>query len=284
MPALEWVRKSSPLGIRFWDPTFDQQIKGGLKVSAYRQFEPQIRTIATPSSSGIYVFHHLPGLRSFENRTEPWDRSAPLATEVYVVHVADTNGRFLPVAFMVDAPFPGVYPTGTATASPPGAIGFELFSSAARTPSTNMAQVYCELWDHLQNQPAAHAIVNIRYSDGQIYNGLSDKDGKVSLLLPYPPIDAPIIVSPAVGSMVPLQNQSWTVELRIQYQPSAVQSIDGVSEPNLRTVFLQSPARMLLDEGNAIIKTGIDLDIRYQQTTILQTIDDPGSRLRLIPT
>ena len=64
--------------------------------------------------------------------------ASPPAGGRYIVDVADSERRFVPVAFQVDVPFERIYPVGLgASPAGEGAPGFFLFSSATRIMSAS---------------------------------------------------------------------------------------------------------------------------------------------------
>src|SRR5215469_1413091 len=86
---LELTRTFTPLGIRFWDLTQDIAISGGLDVQL-RWLNSQAPPLpATLTTSGVYAFFGLPGLRAAEH-PDGSGQFGPARTFSYVVTVSDT--------------------------------------------------------------------------------------------------------------------------------------------------------------------------------------------------
>ena len=56
----------APLGVRFRDVVTDTLVGDGLSVTVYPAAAPARRVTAQANRSGVYVVHHAPGLRAFE--------------------------------------------------------------------------------------------------------------------------------------------------------------------------------------------------------------------------
>ena len=105
------------LGIRFWDPAFDVPVNDGLAVTAYPFGARRPATTAFSTPSGASAFQGLPGLLESEYpRGDPPSPGSLPASHRFLIEVTDSAARFLPVAFFVDVPFKGIFPTD----SPPG--------------------------------------------------------------------------------------------------------------------------------------------------------------------
>lgn len=210
--VLEELTVFTPLGIRFWDPVLDAQVRDALRVEAWPVPGLRPRASARRTGSDIYAFHRLPGLLAVENRLPEAAGSSPPTPRPFVVRVVDTARRFLPVAFRVELPLPyrGVFlgdsvfgaPTSPIESSPPG---FLLFSSATRMRPPWLGVVRGELVDQANGEPVPHALVRVETEGEPRCYGLSDASGRFAVFLSYPPpVDvlsgAPPGGSPPVGT------------------------------------------------------------------------------------
>ena len=237
---LEELAVFTPLGIRFWDPVLDLQVRDGLRVTAWPM--PGLRPVtqASPTASGIYAFHRLPGLLAVENHLPevPVKRS-------FVVAVEDGRRRFLPLAFRVDLPLPyrGVFladdPTSPPAATPPG---FHLVSAPTRPSAPELAVVRGELVERSTGAPASHARLQVTVSGGPPRFGLADAAGRFAVFLPQPTLTEHLggsTVAPPPGPGIPLSARSWEIEVRVLWQPEAIASLPGTLLPDLTSVLAQ---------------------------------------------
>jgi hypothetical protein len=235
------------LGIRFWDPAFDAQVDDGLMVTAYPEGARRPATTAFTTPGGVYAFQGLPGLHGIEYpRGNPASPGSLPATSRFLIEVMDIAARFLPVAFLVDAPFKGIFPTDVPQA--PGAAappGFYLFSAPTRAGSPLTALVRAQLSERLDatnERPASYAVLETDTPSGDTWMGVADDRGAVALLFPYPTFTG---ASTAFSSTLPsaaVTQQSWQITLRVRYQPSVLSFPTGSSLPELRSVLAQAPA------------------------------------------
>ena len=116
---LTWV---APLGVRFWDPITQSLVSDGLVVTAIPRVNnlyPGQPACAFPNRSGVFAFHHLPGLMESEigaGDLEYWEHLP--APKEFVISVTDTRKRFLPFQIKVNAPHQGIYAWECATSHP----------------------------------------------------------------------------------------------------------------------------------------------------------------------
>jgi hypothetical protein len=245
--SLERISIIAPLGIRFWDPAFDTQITDGLVVTARPADTRRPARTAYVTPGGIYAFHGLPGLHDIEYPSEnpPSPGSLPTARR-FLIEVMDTNARFLSVAFFVEAPYSGIFPTTLSSPSTmPGFPGFYLFSAPTRLATPLVALVRAQLsvrLDDSTEQSAAYAMLEIDTPDAETWFGLADARGAVSALFPYPKFAGTDNAAASLPSSTPASQQSWPLTLRVRYQPSVVSFTSGSSLPELRSVLAQAPA------------------------------------------
>lgn len=287
---LERYSVVTPLGIRFWDPAFDTAVSDGLVVTAYPEGARRPTTAAICTAGGVYAFHRLPGLRAVEypagDPASPG--SLPFAAR-FRIEVTDAAQRFLPIAFVVDAPFRGVFPTDVSApqtgAAPPG---FFLFSAPTRPATPLVAVVRAQLAERLDavnERPAAYAVLEVTTPAGDRWLGLADARGSVASLFPYPTF-SPVANAPA--SLMPstaAAQQSWSLTIGVRFQPSALRVAPGSALPELRSILVQAPAAIWTaravppGEGvSALAATlvfGEELVLRSAQESVL--LVGPGS-------
>jgi hypothetical protein len=238
--ALESLRIVTPLGIRFWDPVLNVQISDGLIVSAYPQEDCRQVAAAVRTLSGIYAFHHLPGLQAVEYPGDSVDYAlaSPPFARSFIIQVTDEQRRFLPATFSVPAPFQGVFPTGLerTNARPPGVY---LFSAPTRPVTPNLAVVRAQLMVSagLSVQPAAHAVLEIQTPRNQLWYGLADEQGSVMVVFPYPVFTAAL--GGITSSPPPLCRQQWSLRIQVRYRPSMLVWPPGSRQPDLSSLFRQ---------------------------------------------
>jgi hypothetical protein len=228
----------TPLGIRFWDAARDVAVTSGLVVRARPEAAPGEPRPATPTRSGVYAFFGLPGLRSVEYPPGDGPTSPPSVTR-FIVDVADAEHRFVPVAFLVDVPYAGIFPIGLGASLPgTGAPGFYLFSAATRQGSTDLAVIRATLVERLTGAPAAHAVLEATLPDGGRVLGLADADGQVAVLLPYPRF-ATVVGSPPVSAGAARQPPEWPLAVRVRYGPAGQTVLRPDLPPELGSLLAQ---------------------------------------------
>lgn len=239
--VLEWLTVFTPLGIRFWDPVLDLQVRDGLQVTAWpaTALRPVVR--ASRTGSDIYTFHRLPGLRAVENRLPGAASSRP-----FVVAVEDGRRRFLPLAFRVELPLPyrGLFiedDPASPPASPPR--GFQLVSAPTRPPASGLAVVRGDLVDLATGAPAGHARVRVEVGGGPPRFGLADAAGHFAVFLPQPTLAENLGGSPAgsppEGPGIPLSARRWNLKVSVLWQPEGIASLPGTALPDLASVLAQ---------------------------------------------
>jgi hypothetical protein len=244
---VEQISIIAPLGIRFWDPAFDVQINDGLTVIAYPAGTRRPATTAFCTPGGIYAFQGLPGLHDIEYpQGDPSSPGSLPGIAPFLIEVADSASRFLPVAFLVYAPFSGIFPTDVPRSlAAPAPPGFYLFSAPTRSGSSLTAVVRAQLSERLDEsneQPAAYAVLEIDEPAGNRWIGMADDRGAVAVLFPYPTFTG---ASNGASSLLPsaaVASQNWPIDMRVRYQPSALIFPTGSALPELRSILAQAPA------------------------------------------
>jgi hypothetical protein len=245
---LERMTIFTPLGIRFWDPVQDTQVTHGLVVTAYLGGAHRNGTRAFRTLSGVYAFRGLPGLHDVEYPSEDLPSVSPPVSARFIIQVFDRWRRFLPLVFSIDLPYYGVYPTHPLL-SPPGDSlpGFYLFSAPTRPGTPALAVVRAQLAervDAVTRRPAAHAVLEVEVAGSRTWYGVANERGAVAVLFPYPTFTiATGLTSPP--ALPPVASaQSWSLDVRVRYEPAALTFSNGFRIPDLRSVFDQSPGRL----------------------------------------
>jgi hypothetical protein len=259
---LETVGVYTPLGIRFWDPVTEQQIREGLRVTAWPADAPGRAVTAYRSRSDIYVLQGLPGLRDIEYPSDADDPSgSPPPQRPFVIQVEDSQRRYLPAARAVDLPLPyrGLYPrqSGLYSPSTDAPSGFLLLSTVARQRPSWMAGIYGELFDQVNGRSAAHALIQVSVGGEDAY-GVSDDEGRFAVWLPYPGIAQDIAGSPppALG-LGSLFGQSWPLELRVLYDPDHQVALPRTDLPDYLSLLTQPLADLWLDSPDLGASPGL---------------------------
>lgn len=283
--VLETLGTFTPLGIRFWDPALDDQVRDELRVRAWP--DPGLRpvTAAFRTAADIYAFRGLPGLRSLETpATTAADGAGPApsppAGRRFVVEVEDARRRFLPAAFSVELPLPyrGLFLVGAAESggggSPAGAVprGFLLHSAPSRPCPPWLAAVRGELAERDGGAPAAHAVVRVLIPGEPAWHGLADAEGRFAVLLPWPTLTAGLGGSPA-GSEGPLSGRAWSVRVEVLYEPGRREALPGTAVPDSLSVLRQGAAGVWPEDPAAggVEETGWDGELAYGRELAVRT-------------
>lgn len=260
--VLETIGVYTPLGIRFWDPVTEQQIREDLRVTAWPADAPSHAVTAYRSRSDIYVLQGLPGLRDLEYPGDGDDSSgSPPPQRPFVIQVEDARRRYLPAARAVDLPLPyrGLYPRQSTLYSPStdAPPGFLLLSTVARQRPSWMAGIYGELYDQANGRRAAHALIQAFVGGEEAY-GLSDADGGFAIWLPYPSIAQDIAGSPppALG-LGSLFGQRWPLELRVLYHPDHQIALPRTDLPDYLSLLTQPLADLWLESPDVGASPGL---------------------------
>lgn len=259
---LEEVEVFTPLGVRFWDPVLDRQVRSGLLVRAWAAAGgagPGRSRVATAfrTLSDVYAFQDLPGLRSLERpaagpppgpTAEP--ASPPAPRPRFVVEVRDLEHRFVDSAFEVELPLPrpGPFPAAAEASPPdepgPALPGLHLFSSPSRQSDPALARMRAELVDRATGLPAAHALAELRVPGERSWQGVADGAGRLALPFPVPDLVEGFGGSPESPGARPLHERTWPVTLEVRYSPGDLRKLPGTGVPDLASILNQRPARL----------------------------------------
>lgn len=258
---LEVLARHAAIGVRFWDAARSTSPIDGLQVEVFARSNPRIRKPMKPNRSGVYVGHEVPGLRDFEfSDADPpqlW-ATTEAALRACRIEVRDPSGRFLPLAFDVDLPVPGLLTWNAPWFSPPQPIvlpgtpgsppqlmleRIPLFSAPSRGVPDAQAVVYAQMRDTASGGPAAWALLGVTIEGQRCGLGLADELGRVAVMFPYPEPPRRALVSPPEAR----NDFSWPVELDVfwlQASPSA----PVTAIPDLADVLAQLDAPGSVDD------------------------------------
>lgn len=278
--GLESLEVFSPLGIRYWDPVLDQQVKDSLLVSAWPSSKSGISNTravdANRSRSGIYAFSHLPGITS--------QVALPSDRKDFVVFTRDLRERYLSTAFCVKLPldYLGIYPQNPLPSGgqPKGVL---LVSSPTRKVPPSMAAVYGSLWDAHEDRPAAHARVLVSLDNNACWNGVADERGRVAVVFPYPDLPTEFASSPSLSGAGNALLDGWTIKVEVFYEPSRVRRLSVPERPeqlrkqqpvDIATVLDQQKAEIWLSRSPLEIEDSYRTQLRFGHEVVLRTYRD----------
>jgi hypothetical protein len=274
MVSLERVISYAPLGIRFRDATGGGTIPAGLLVRARRSGTSEPVATATVSRTGVHAFVSLPGLRHLEHPDKPIaGATSPPTVEPYVVDVSDRLGRFVPVAFRVDAPWAGVYSPWQASPPDAGPPGFFLFPAVGHAAGTALGVLRAELYDRVAGRPAAHAVVELTLPGNRREYGLADDAGRVVVLFSHPRF-AQTVLSPPPSAESARELPSWPASVRVRFDRAAQVVLAPDLPPDLASLFGQAPAPIWASAAGPP-DTELGVTLVLGQDAVLRTDDEP---------
>ena len=272
---MEDVIVLTTLGVRFWDAARDVRVDDGLVVRARSDLAPREVKQARVTRSGVYAFTGLPRLRDIEYPFPPrpiLGGAGAFLSLPFVVDVEDPRGRFQPVAFRVDVPFLGVYPTGLVGGVPGPAPGFFLFSAPGRATPAKLAAVRVTLVVAATAEPASHAVVELTLPGGRVVFALAGEDGQATAIFPYPPFAASL-----AAPMTPEQARApatLPLTVRVLYEPVRQAPLLPGLPPDIAELFQQAPVAIEPNAGNAPVNQ-LDATLVFGRDLVLRTDSEP---------
>jgi hypothetical protein len=290
------VARLTPLGLRFWDAV-DRRFVCDLDLNARAR---RLGTLAEPTAasvttSGVYAFHGLPGLREIERGAgdDAFWAANPPAHELHV-EVSDRAGRFLPFGMTVRAPIKGVLAwqcAGDAFESPLSPLAasapIPLMSAPTRAVATPRCSVRAELWDASDAQesrwrPAAWAVLEVHLGGHLLARSFADAEGRVLVLFGFPEIGPEIPIDSPLSAGGPRAPAEFVAELLVRWQPGA----STTRAPDLCATLSQAPATLWSDTART---TPLDTTTLRMSEQVLLGSRDPmtgrrSSRLLITPT
>jgi len=276
-PGPDDIRIFTPFGIRFWDSAWDVAVTSGLSVVAWPVGQPSRWRTAVRTRSGIYAFHGLPGMHDVEYPAADQAVSSPPVARRFVVRVEDFDRRFIPVAFQVDLPQFGIFPSNAVTPSGPPLPGFTLYSAPTRNGTAGLAVVRAQLTEDGAGSPAAHALLEVEAPQGRIVQGIADERGSAVVAFSVPPFRPGATASPPsthVGT------QSWPVRIRVRYSPHLLAAIAGTTVPDLRSVVAQTPAQVRPSATSSSFVNELTADLEFGRELVIRTSGLPALTVR----
>jgi hypothetical protein len=264
---LELLRIVTPLGIRFWDLTFNLPINDGLTVNLWLANSPGPILTAVPTTSGVYAFFGLPGLHAVEY---PNGGFGPPRTFTYVVTVQDQFGLYLPAVLVYTLDQTGAVLVNGVPDTTPGPRLAYLFSAPTRQATPGVAAVSAYLIDQgssppATDTPAAWALVTIQVgNDPETWTGIADESGRALVLVPYPVVQRLQFGSPPGSGQGSITGETWPLTVQVQYSPDKLghplaNAGDVVwpwtTTPNLKDILeSQQPATIWADPATPVTK------------------------------
>lgn len=257
LQPLERIGRYAPLGIRFWDPAAGAPVVDDLEVTAMPPDRLELYRRAEITPSGIFAFHHLPGMRLLEASdpdlppgAHPFAASPPFSGR-FLVSVRDRQERFQPCLFFVDLPYQGIYPT-VSMSSPLGNLpGFYLFSAPTRNPAANLAVVRAQLVERVSGgkfRPASFAVLEVQPPTGPAWPGIADERGSIAVFLPQPAFSPPPPqTSPLTSPPSPARSVEWDLTVQVRCASPPLEPVEGFNTPLLRDVLNQPSAQVYTD-------------------------------------
>ncbi len=262
----------------------DKQVTDDLMVTTRPAATGRPIVAAFRTTSGIFAFQDLPGLRAIEYPTAGAAETSPPEPVPFITEILDRRHRFLPVAIKQELPlpYPGVFPSD-APSSPPdgGSPGFYLCSAPTRPVAPGLTAVRAQLQDWATREPAAYAILEVQTNGDELRCGVADHRGCVAVIFPYPTFTVTLSTSPPSGP--PLAQQKWEVVIRVRYTPDILEHLTPVTIPNLHTIpdyrsilkQLEQPPSLIHithNESNDPVESW-EVELAYGQELVVSTRD-----------
>ena len=272
----------TPFGVRFCDYVTGEVVSEGLSIVAYPRGNPRRTVSGMINRRGVFTFRGLPGMHDIENGKgddQFWDTISP--PKEFIIQARDQRGRFQPFQFDAFLPIKNLYQwEALPRTSPQATLPYvPLYPSPARPALTGFGVVRSELWDGLNNCPAAWAMVEVRMEGELKGRSFADKNGRIAVLFAYPePADHSATSPPVSPSVIPLTRYSdskWNVQLTAYYSPTR----DVPSVPDLVVVHEQTPAAIGLNDSSSL--TELDLILEFGKECIVKS--SSKSELLIIP-
>lgn len=255
LKAVEFRARRSALGFRCWDPVLDRIVTAGLRVSLVPSGSPRAAQAAVLTANGYYGFHDLFGLSSYET-----DGLIPDPKPEFVLNVVDPGGRYLPLCRVLSLPWQGGEPflsSQSAANVEPTFPGLMLVSAAARRLPAGVEVVRADLWDDVNEAPAAFAQLKVLV-DGIAYLGVADARGRVSV--------------PLTG-LAPNDDSAWLATVSVQYEVLPQPFPTGSEVPDQADLLTQADAELRTDVNHAAQATTTQT-LHQGHPLVLRTTDD----------
>lgn len=283
--VLEALPTFCTLGVRFWDAATDAQVRGGLQVRLWPEASLWPIVAAERTYSDLYAFHRVPGLGAVERpATGADDTLGSPGARPFVLEVRDLKRRFLGSAISLSLPLPqrGPLLTSFAGSPAPDAPGYYLFSASTRGQAPNIAVVRGELVDDDTGVGAAHALVVVEIPGEPPVYAVADAGGAFAAHFPYPTLPGGFRPLDASPPGPPIGERAWQLRVSVLYQPDLLDPLPGSAYPDVRAVFSQAPAGVLLDiDSSALPAAHWAGTLEFGGETVVRGPE--ASSLRVIP-
>jgi len=307
----------SVLGLRFRDATTEQPVTDGLRVTVRRADGVGGPTRAVRTASGAYVAQGLPGLRGYERA----GASVPDRSVFQVAVEDDQNRYVpvqldVDLPYEPDPADGGLYPI----LETPSEIEGEtreptcyLFSAVQRPVTAGQSVVYADLVAEAADgtlQPAPHAVLEVEHvpdaengngpSNGATWYGIADAEGRVAVQFPLPSTQLEELLAPpddstngssndngtngsdstTVGRR-PLSSRTWSLVVRVRYEPSTLDLSGNADRPTLTSIFTQKAGTLYADASTP--ETEREATLPYGPPLVLTTdgLSDDRAALRI---
>jgi hypothetical protein len=287
---LERIALPAPFGVIFQDVATGAPIVDGLDVRLTLASRPALTLSLVSNRGSAWIAPNLPG-RTQADLAAAADWSTLLRT--YRIEVSDRLGRFLPLSLEAELPVRGLYDWPGWGALPQAPLAplhdddsppnvspkrIPLFSTPERNVAGPLADLRCQLIDAATGGPAAWALVTARYDGVTRGIGLADREGRATLLFPYPERPRPQLPTspPAITDF------RWSLEIAAYYDPPPgpppeVPDLEAImaqlAQPCDLLASTSSPPELL---GSQLLSFGRPLVLRTGNTP-----DGPSSSLFL---
>ena len=273
---LESVSRKTLLGIRFWDPALDAQIRDGLRVTLFAIENDSKVSQAFRTRSGVYAFNNIPGMIELETVSNDLEMSSPQETRPYVLEVEDLKRQFSKATLLIDLPldYNGIFLIDDNAASPNTAPkGFNLYSSINRNAASQFTFVRGELINRITQEPASHALIQVQTDDEFSWFGISNEEGKFSVMMPYPFLSVSFGSSPPSSDGVRLFERTWDIELSVMYDPTSHEEIEGSDQPDYSSILSQNQAFVYTESPETDVGevTALQTELIYGRDLIVKT-------------
>lgn len=273
---LESVSRKTLLGIRFWDPALDMQIRDGLRVTLFAVDNDRKVSQAFRTRSGVYAFNNIPGMLELETISNDVEVNSPQETKSYVLQVEDLKRQFSKATLLIDLPldYNGIFLIDDNAASPNTAPkGFNLYSSINRNAASQFTFVRGELINRTTQEPASYALIQVQTDDEFSWFGISNEEGKFSVMMPYPFLSVSFGSSPPSSDGVRLFERTWDIELSVMYDPASREEIEGSDQPDYSSILSQNQAFVYTESPETDVGevTALQTELIYGRDLIVKT-------------
>ena len=193
LKAVMQIAYVAPLGMKFYDMV-RRSLQMDLDVTVAPVSNPMRRTKAFINGNRVFVVNCVHGLNDLlqdAGSTTFWDDVSG-QERPYRVQVKSPSLQFIPFSFDVPLPHRGYSVPDCMEITPPieqpayPSDVILLFPAANYRPPGHMALIQAQLYDPVNETPAAFAVVDALYEDALLARGVADRNGNCLLCFNYP--------------------------------------------------------------------------------------------------